>query len=116
MPAKGRRSPDPAACAAAYPYFGAPRIAVGGLTTHDNAGCELAPLPDTAPTDGSYGSAPFALDQWERLKATFPDGVCDWRRPLRAGGDAMVRTGSALSILRKQSTASRCLPPCQTLI
>ena len=44
--------------------------------------CELAPLPDTAPTDGSYGSAPFALDQWERLKATFPDGVCDWSKPL----------------------------------
>jgi len=73
---------DPAACAAAYPYFGAPRIAAGGPTTHDNVRCELAPLPDTAPTDGSYGSAPFALDQWERLKATFPDGVCDWSKPL----------------------------------
>ncbi|MBA2592096.1 MAG: hypothetical protein H0U97_07485 [Gammaproteobacteria bacterium] len=72
---------DPAACAAAYPYFGAPRVAAGGPTTHDNVRCELARLPDTAPTDG-YGSAPFVLDQWERLKATFPAGVCDWSKPL----------------------------------
>ena len=70
---------DPTVCKAAYPHYGAPRIAAGGPTTHDNVRCEVAPLPEAPPAQG-YGPLPFVGDQWERLRATFPDGVCDWTR------------------------------------
>src|SRR3712207_6646634 len=71
---------DPTACNTAYPYYGAPRIAAGGPTTHDIVRCETAPLPETPPADGSYGSVPFVADEWERLRAEFPEGVCDWSK------------------------------------
>jgi hypothetical protein len=39
--------------------------------------CQLKPL---SPLD--YGPTfPFDADQWARLQAAFPDGVCDWSRP-----------------------------------
>jgi hypothetical protein len=73
---------DPTVCGTAYQYFGAPRIAAGGPLTHDIVRCETAPLPEQPPTDGSFGPLPFTTGQWDRLKASFPDGICDWsKRP-----------------------------------
>lgn len=73
---------DRAACGTAYPFFGAPRIAAGGPLTHDIIRCETAPLPEEPPSDGSFGPLPFTAGQWDRLKAAFPEGICDWsKRP-----------------------------------
>jgi hypothetical protein len=73
---------DPTVCGAAYPYFGAPRIAAGGPLTHDIVRCETVLLPEVPPTDGSFGPLPFTQAQWDRLRAAFPEGVCDWsKRP-----------------------------------
>ena len=70
---------DLSVCEAAFPHYGSPRIAAGGPTTHDNVRCEVTPLPATPPATG-YGSLPFVAGQWERLRAAFPQGVCDWTK------------------------------------
>lgn len=68
---------DSEACAAAFPYYGSPRIAAGGPQTHDNGSCQLKPL-----ARADYPATVVFTDaQWSRLQAVFPDGVCDWSKP-----------------------------------
>jgi len=69
---------DPTACAAAFPYFSNTRIAAGGPFAHDIIQCQLAPLD---PADYASLPVPFTPDQWTRLQAAFPNGVCDWSQP-----------------------------------
>ena len=69
---------DPAACAAAYPYFTNTRVAAGGPLTHDILQCQLQPLQLE---DFAGMPIPFTPAQWARLQAAFPDGVCDWSQP-----------------------------------
>ena len=72
---EGRRVTDWSLCRAAYPYFGDPRIAAGGPLADDVLKCALRPLDRE-----EYGVA-FTDDQWARLRAAFPAGVCDYKRP-----------------------------------
>ena len=83
----GERVSDEQACAAAYPYWGDPRIAAGGPTTDDILKCQLAPLDREDPLFTDYGIT-FSDAQWERLTAAYPEGVCDYTR--RSVGDAPV--------------------------
>ena len=65
-------------CRAAFPYFGAPRIEAGGPLSHDIMKCRLKPLN---PLDFLTLPVTFTSDQWARLQAAFPNGVCDWSKP-----------------------------------
>jgi hypothetical protein len=67
---------DAEACAAAFPYFGSPRLVAGMAITHDNGSCQLKALRRE-----DYGSVTFTDAQWSRLQAVFPGGVCDWSKP-----------------------------------
>jgi Tannase-like family of unknown function (DUF6351) len=73
-----RQITDMNICRAAFPYFGAPRIAAGGPPSHDVLKCQLKPL---ARSDYASMPTPFTDDQWARLKAALPSGVCDWSKP-----------------------------------
>ena len=66
---------DTTTCRTAFPYYAVPRVAAGGPFTHDVMKCQLKPL---SPAD--YAVA-FTPDQWARLQAAFPTGVCDWTKP-----------------------------------
>lgn len=70
-----RRITDPERCALLFPYYATPRIAAGAPLSDDVLKCRLRPLDRR-----SYAVA-FSDDQWDRLAAAFPDGVCDWTRP-----------------------------------
>jgi len=50
-----------------------PRQVAGGPLAENILKCQLKPLN---PVD--YPSVLFPSDQWARLQAAFPDGVCDW--------------------------------------
>jgi hypothetical protein len=65
-------STDAAACAAAFPYFSDARLVAGSPWTDNAMQCSLKPL------DRASYSVTFTDDQWARLQAAFPDGVCDW--------------------------------------
>lgn len=67
--------PD-AACNQAFPFHATPRMAAGAPASNDIIACSLTDL-DPA----SYGDATFSDEQWDRLEAVFPDGVCDWSQP-----------------------------------
>ena len=71
------RIDDPAICQRLFPHYAEARIAAGSPLAHDVMKCQLKPLdpadyPDPLPFDG---------EQWARLQAIFPDGVCDWSVP-----------------------------------
>ena len=51
-----------------------PRQVAGGPRAEDVLKCQLRPL-----ARGEY--AAISDDQYARLQAVFPDGVCDWSRP-----------------------------------
>jgi hypothetical protein len=70
----GRKITDMSTCRAAFPYYGAPRIAAGGPLTNDVMKCRLKPLER-----GDYGAS-FTDEQWARLQAVFSTGVCDWNQ------------------------------------
>jgi hypothetical protein len=55
--------------------YGTPRIGAGGPRADDTLQCQLKPL------DRSDYNVTFTDHQWARLRATFPDGVCDYTRP-----------------------------------
>jgi len=55
-----------------------PRQVAGGPRAENIYKCQLKPL---AFTDPDYGGAAFSSDQQARLKAVFPDGVCNWNVP-----------------------------------
>jgi hypothetical protein len=53
-----------------------PRQVAGGPRVEDVLKCELKPLDAS-----EYPGLTFTADQWSRLQAVFPTGVCDWTRP-----------------------------------
>jgi hypothetical protein len=67
---------DAAKCRLLYPYFGTTRIAAGGPPANDVIKCALKPLN---PVD--YLPITFTPQQWTRLQAAFPTGVCDFNKP-----------------------------------
>lgn len=81
-----QKTDDLSRCAL-FTYFADPLIASGGPESNDIIKCTLAPLPVVWPADGSYGPLPFTpsigplMGEWDRLRALFPDGVCDYSRP-----------------------------------
>jgi hypothetical protein len=70
----GHKVTDMNKCRAAFPYFGAPRIAAGGPLTHEYSKCYLKPLKKA-----DY-EVSFSDSQWERLQKTFKAGACDYNR------------------------------------
>lgn len=75
----------PNECTAAYPLAGDPRRVAGESLAATTGKCRLGPVDPDA-----YGR-PLTAAQEERLRAIFPDGVCDWSRP----GVGAVRTPRA---------------------
>lgn len=65
----------PGACNTFYPAGTTPRMAAGGPLADDIAKCQLKPL-----NAADYGVS-FTPEQWARLSAIFPEGVCDWTQP-----------------------------------
>lgn len=72
---EGHVTTDEQACRKANPYSGDARIAAGGPLSSDIRKCQLKPLRRT-----DY-RINFSDEQWARLQAVFPMGVCDWSRP-----------------------------------
>ncbi|MBY8871362.1 DUF6351 family protein [Micromonospora sp. PLK6-60] len=67
---------DPAAqCNQLFPYHRNPRMIAGGPTSSAVIKCQLQPMNRAA-----YGVT-FTDEQWQRLQAVFPGGVCDWSKP-----------------------------------
>jgi hypothetical protein len=64
--------------------YGTPRTVAGDAITTDNAACRLKPL-DRSSYRLLVGSVPvpipFTDDQWSRMEAEFPSGVCDYSKP-----------------------------------
>lgn len=60
---------------AEWPVFRDTRVAAGEGLASDIMKCSLKPL-----ARGDYAVA-FSDDQWARLQAVFPHGVCDYTRP-----------------------------------
>jgi hypothetical protein len=54
-------------------YYSSPRQVSGGPLTENVLKCRLMPLDPTR-----YDTVSFSPEQWARLEAVFPDGVCDW--------------------------------------
>ena len=60
------------------PYFGDARLAAGESWVDNAMACHLQKL------DPADYSVTFTPDQWARLQAAFPDGVCNWNaKPLK---------------------------------
>ena len=58
-----------------WPVFRDTRVASGEPLTSDIMKCELKPL------DRNDYQVSFTSDQWSRLSAVFPNGVCDYSKP-----------------------------------
>ena len=56
--------------------YGTPAMVAGESVATDTNKCALKPLRRT-----DYYPVSFTDQQWARLRATFPSGVCDWSRP-----------------------------------
>ncbi len=68
----GSQPLDRTVCDTAFPYHSMPRFEAGMPWEREVLKCALAPPdPDDYPVV-------FTDEQWARLQATFPDGVCDW--------------------------------------
>lgn len=69
-----------------------PRQVAGGPRVEDILKCELKPLDAS-----EYPGLTFTADQWSRLNAVFPTGVCDWSKPgvgqQAAAGPLTFRSG-----------------------
>ena len=70
----GERITDPVACRRMYPVHANPRLAAGEPLAQDVLKCKLKSVD---PRD--YAQS-LTADQVERLKAVFPQGICDYRR------------------------------------
>jgi hypothetical protein len=67
---------DPAAtCNQLFPFHGNPRVAAGGPTASDILKCQLTEM------DRTTYPVVFTDEEWSRLQAVFPDGVCNWSQP-----------------------------------
>jgi hypothetical protein len=62
-------------CNQLFPSYAFPRYMAGGPLAADIIKCQLKPLERRA-----Y-SVTFSDEQWRRLLAIFPGGVCDWSKP-----------------------------------
>jgi hypothetical protein len=62
-------------CNTLYPVHADPRIAAGGPRSGDILKCQRKPVKAS-----DYRVA-FTSSEQARLKAIFPQGVCDWSRP-----------------------------------
>ncbi|MFN0167272.1 MAG: DUF6351 family protein [Bryobacteraceae bacterium] len=71
----GEKIADAGKCAQMYPAFGNPRIAAGAPLADDVLKCSLKPL------DAGAYQKPLSAEQLTRLRAVFPQGVCDYSRP-----------------------------------
>jgi hypothetical protein len=71
----GAKVTDLNVCRASFPYYADPRIAAGAPMSNDVLKCRLKPLN---PRDYTIA---FTAEQWTRLRATFPHGVCDYSKP-----------------------------------
>lgn len=69
---------DPACPIAAPLLQTSPHVVAGGPLSEDIFKCQLKAF-DAASAD--YGGVVFAAAQITRLRAVFPDGVCDWTKP-----------------------------------
>ncbi len=67
--------PDKGRCGALYPAHGFPRLVAGGPLAGDVLKCALKPL------DRRDYRVTFTKVEWAQLRATFPGGVCNWRKP-----------------------------------
>lgn len=65
----------PGRCNQLYPSHGDPRIAAGAPVANDILKCTLKPV------DPKDYAQPMTAEQFARLKAIFPTGVCDFTRP-----------------------------------
>ena len=78
---QGERIVEPASytsqgrCNQLYPPHADPRVAAGAPLTNDILECELKPI------EAKDYTLPFTTEQMVRLKALFPQGVCDFSRP-----------------------------------
>jgi hypothetical protein len=67
---------DPAAqCNQLFPYHRNPRVVAGGPTGSEVLKCQLKEM------DPADYAVTFTDEQWQRLQAVFPGGVCDWSKP-----------------------------------
>jgi hypothetical protein len=64
-----------ARCGTLYPVYANPRYQAGGPLSADVLKCQLKPI------DPKDYAAAFTASDTARLKAIFPDGVCDWSKP-----------------------------------
>lgn len=71
---------SPGACTQAFPLYSTSRIVAGGPIEGSVFKCALKPL-DTALSDGTYGSWIPDAESIARLRAIFPEGVCDYEQP-----------------------------------
>ena len=62
-------------CASLFPPHGDPRIAAGAPPTNDVLKCALRPLK------AEDYEKPLSAEQLGRLRAVFPEGVCDYSKP-----------------------------------
>lgn len=76
---------DGTPCAEAYPVHADPRQAAGAPLVNDVVACRLVSIDPS-----SYGIE-LTDDQTDRLRAIFPEGVCDWSRTGR-GQQVPTRT------------------------
>lgn len=74
----GQHVEDDAVCDAAHSDNVMPRIVAGEPLTADVLKCQLKP-PD--PADCRKFNIEFSDEEWARLQAAFPEGVCDFTRP-----------------------------------
>lgn len=72
----GQGSDIPSAvCDQTVAMYGTPRMAAGGPLADDTLQCQLKPM-----RRDDYAVS-FTAEQWSRLSAAFPTGVCDWSKP-----------------------------------
>ncbi len=68
------------ACAEKFTIYTSSRIVAGGPIAGNVFKCQTKSVEE-ALNDGTYGDWEPTEDQVERLKAIFPDGVCDYSKP-----------------------------------
>jgi hypothetical protein len=62
-------------CSTLYPVYSSPRFQAGGPLAADVLKCQLKQI------DAKDYSVPLSTADLKRLKAAFPEGVCDWAKP-----------------------------------
>jgi len=70
----------PGACTQEFPLYTTSRMVAGGPIEGSIFKCQLKSV-DTALADGTYGNWTPTEEQVARLKAIFPEGVCDYSKP-----------------------------------